>query len=635
MNFESIHIKNFLAVGEADLKLDPEGIVLITGANRDTPKGDSNGSGKTTILDAICWCLWGETTSGLAGDEVVHNSIGKDCVVALTLTDQGKTYVVSRHRKDSSIAKPNDLRLFVNGIEKTKKMAEMQSVIDNIIGFDFITFRTMMPGAGITAASLTDSKIKEILEKLLQTENLSGAYQAARDRLKELETSLSQETKLLDSTVLAWQNLTEEVAKLEELEAQQEAIKLKRENDHTVEIARLEAEIALIKNQSPPDKKISVTLRVEQEALEQQLTSSELAFKSFVKTCSDKEDSFKHDITVLETNLASLRDQLVITMSLNGECNTCNQEIDEEHKAKQIAYLEGLIASLEEKLSTLVRHREYNQSLYKEEKVRVSARHSELQDLISFKKSALEGLAREQERIAQLQASLSLLETSLQREQKLLLSVLADVQDFQSILKARAEQEQSLQEDLSKVNDRLLVLEQEKKLCSFWVEGFAPSGLRSLMLDHVTPILNDRAEHYSNILTDGEMKVTFTTKTQLKSGEDRDKFQIQVSQKHGSHSYKGSSKGEKARADLVIALALGDLATYRTAKQLPWRFLDEPFENIDDTGIEAVIQLLRDQKSKYKTIFIVTHKPAFKKLVSQKLTMVKEGGISRLELDTL
>jgi DNA repair exonuclease SbcCD ATPase subunit len=153
------------------------------------------------------------------------------------------------------------------------------------------------------------------------------------------------------------------------------------------------------------------------------------------------------------------------------------------------------------------------------------------------------------------------------------------------------------------------------------------------MLDYVTPVLNDRAEYYSNLLSGGEMKVYFTTKTTLKSGDEKDKFQIMVEQRHGSDLYMGNSKGEKARADLIIAMALGDLATFRTSKQLPWRFLDEPFESIDDAGNEAVMSLLNDQKSRYKTVFVVTHKPAFKKLFNQRITVVKENSISTIEHD--
>jgi DNA repair exonuclease SbcCD ATPase subunit len=150
------------------------------------------------------------------------------------------------------------------------------------------------------------------------------------------------------------------------------------------------------------------------------------------------------------------------------------------------------------------------------------------------------------------------------------------------------------------------------------------------MLDYVTPILNDRAKYYADLLTHGEMSVSFSTKTALKSGQEKDKFTITCQQAHGATSYRGASAGERARADLVIAMALGDLAQFRTAKQLPWRFLDEPFESIDRSGTEAIVRLLNDQKARYNTVFVVTHKPDFKELFSQQVTVVKENGVSSL-----
>lgn len=201
------------------------------------------------------------------------------------------------------------------------------------------------------------------------------------------------------------------------------------------------------------------------------------------------------------------------------------------------------------------------------------------------------------------------------------------------MFKSKAEKAFDLVQQLAGALSSIRTLAAEQKLCQFWADGFSPAGLRSYMLDYVTPVLNDRAAYYAQVLTGDEMKVSFTTKKTLKKGGEKDQFQIFVEYAHGGDLYKGTSKGEKARADLVIAMALGDLATFRTAKQLPWRFLDEPFESIDDAGNGAVMNLLNDQKTRFKTVFVVTHKPAFKKLFTQQITMVKENSVSTLVKD--
>src|SRR5690606_8328327 len=64
-------------------------------------------------------------------------------------------------------------------------------VIDRIVGFDFHTFCAMMPGTGVKATNMTDAQIKQLLERLLRTEQLAGAYETARARAKELDNLLS------------------------------------------------------------------------------------------------------------------------------------------------------------------------------------------------------------------------------------------------------------------------------------------------------------------------------------------------------------------------------------------------------------------------------------------------------------
>ena len=151
------------------------------------------------------------------------------------------------------------------------------------------------------------------------------------------------------------------------------------------------------------------------------------------------------------------------------------------------------------------------------------------------------------------------------------------------------------------------------------------------MLEHVTPLLNHSAKKYADILTDGEMSVTFHTQQRQKSGKIVEKFNIVVEQLHGGESYAASSAGEKSRANLVVAFALGDLAALRAAKSVSFRFLDEPFESVDESGTDAIIALLNDQKDRFETVFVITHQDNFKQLFSNRMTVVKKHGMTSLE----
>jgi DNA repair exonuclease SbcCD ATPase subunit len=70
--FKSVKIQNFLSVGKDPLELDfQKGINLITGENKD--KGGKNGIGKSSILESIYWCLFGNTIRDIKKDKIVHN----------------------------------------------------------------------------------------------------------------------------------------------------------------------------------------------------------------------------------------------------------------------------------------------------------------------------------------------------------------------------------------------------------------------------------------------------------------------------------------------------------------------------------------------------------------------------------
>lgn len=636
MEFLSLKAQNFLTLGDITLPLNQQGLVLITGVNKDAPKANNNGSGKSALFDAICWCLWGETTRGLSGDQVVNRRFQKDCTVALTFEDEGDTYIVSRHRKDTRISKPNDLLVFKNGLPLATKssMKSMQEVVDRIVGFDFNTFCAMMPGTGVKATHMSDLQIKSLLESLLRTEQLSAAYDAARTRLKELDnsiTTLEQDKK---------RNLSEQTAleqELERLRALQDSFETTKQEEisrYTTQLSELDAEIATI------DEELSKKPELEEQ--KSSLREEIAQLQRSLKQIKDEEEIHRNNSTtkwnaldnkkyLLNSDISRIKKEERQVTNLGPTCEACKQAVPHEHRDEIIKGLQDQICRLTDEVTTIAAEQEALSKASHERHLETIAKTNDIlgdarikDAALKMVETALNGLQAQEQLKKRAQAEKVRVELALGRAE-------ARTADFEDLIKSKVEQKALLENKLETSLVNLEKVNSERKLCAFWVDGFSPAGLRSFMLEYVTPILNDRAKVYSEILTDGEMHIEFSTKTQLKSGDVRDKFQILVKQEHGSDLYKGTSTGERARADLVISMTLGDLAAFRTAKQLPWRFLDEPFESIDDAGIDAIVRLLNDQKARYKTVFVVTHKSSFKQLFTQQITVVKENGISRLE----
>lgn len=637
MEFEEIIIENFCTIEYVKLKLNQPGLILVQGVNKDATVGfESNGAGKSLLLDAICWCLWDETTRKLSGDAVVRRQHGKDCHVSLRMREGKTTYIVSRHRMDTRIDKPNDLRLFINGVEKTKKMKGLQSVIDQIVGFDFVTFCAMMPGAGVNVATLTDTGIKELLEKLLQTEQLSSAYAQARERLRTLDHEIAQHeaTKLSVNNQL--RALNSEVHQLRLVEETFETNKAARVQHLKDKLTKLDADLA--ECQAEIDKCVpliqqAATFKNEIKVLTAQAAAIEQPAQQRTQLLKANIGRLDRVVNANQQEFERCMSERTRVMEMTGACPTCLAPIHAEHVADAVAVLNAQAAVANTALVDAQKERDTVAADLKEHVSKTGLELAELQGQIAMKKMAYDQLIKAADESARFQKLQVRYQTERTSEEQQLKIAEAETHDFAAVFKSKAEKAFDLVQQLAGALSSIRTLAAEQKLCQFWVDGFSPAGLRSYMLDYVTPVLNDRAAYYAQVLTGDEMKVSFTTKKTLKKGGEKDQFQIFVEYAHGGDLYKGTSKGEKARADLVIAMALGDLATFRTAKQLPWRFLDEPFESIDDAGNGAVMNLLNDQKTRFKTVFVVTHKPAFKKLFTQQITMVKENSVSTLVKD--
>jgi DNA repair exonuclease SbcCD ATPase subunit len=140
MNITKVVIDNFLTIQHAEIELDNRGLLLIQGDNKDDSSADSNGAGKSSIADAICWANYGVTARGVSTDAVVNKTAKKDCRVEVNLTDGTNDYKIIRYRKDSThknttLVLQRDPNPAVIPIELHKGTErETQAVIDALIG---------------------------------------------------------------------------------------------------------------------------------------------------------------------------------------------------------------------------------------------------------------------------------------------------------------------------------------------------------------------------------------------------------------------------------------------------------------------------------------------------------------------
>lgn len=636
MIFKGLDIENFFRFKNAHIDLNDQGLVLITGENLDSTTADSNGSGKSTILEAIVWCLWGKTVRGKKGDTVVNNQIKKDCWVRLHLEHDGEEYVVERFRLHHQFqnklffwhyedAGPIDLSEGNNTLTQEK--------ITKFLGIDFETYiRGPMVGQGKFKrfSEMTDAQRKEVLEDAIQIGVLGKAREEVRKQLNQINGELTTESishdQILDQLTHAKNDFTailhSQESHFQETLCNIAKISSKLAN-FAIQIDQLTKEIP-----DPVDiQKFEKAAHVVED-LEYKLT---LHWQRLLEGLTSEKGQLEASMGHQRTELRRLQNEAERLNSLaNATCPTCEQDVSEEH-------INACLLALQTKTTEAEAHLEVLGAQYKSAESRYEETHKESilsrQRASTNKKQAIdqwnEALEQNQARRdvhQQIYRSMQSVLEHHKRVKEYKDSLRCD--PFQSFAQEKEEQVGRLEDQLKQINSRMAELSSQVNLLQFWDSGFGNSGLKSQVLAAVTPFMNDRARYYSKHLTDGEAKIEFSTQTTLGSGELREKFDVVVSNSNGADDYDGSSGGEKGKIDLAINFTFSDLMAMRAQKAYPQRFFDEPFEALDEAGIEAVMELLAVMVKECGTIFVVTHQPAMKSLFSKVINVVKKGGVS-------
>jgi DNA repair exonuclease SbcCD ATPase subunit len=178
INFEEVGMKNYGPyVDDMVLKFKKGTITFITGPN---------GVGKTMALDAIPFSLYGITSKGSKGDDVVNNGVGKDCHTWLTFSIDKDKYRIDRFHKHSK--KNNTVILQKNEVEIKKGQKEVLPEIERLVCSQRTFMNTVMFGQKVKDffTDLTDSDKKEIFRKILDLDIYQTYYKKADDILKEI-----------------------------------------------------------------------------------------------------------------------------------------------------------------------------------------------------------------------------------------------------------------------------------------------------------------------------------------------------------------------------------------------------------------------------------------------------------------
>lgn len=625
ITFHEVAAKNFMTYAHLQLSLAGSGVSLITGRNLDNPAMDSNGAGKSTIRKAIEWGLFGATADGLDGDLIVNNQVGKACAVIVRFSIGGVEHKVVRYQKDPK--HENALFLKIDGQDRrgaTKKDTEA-SIVRHLgmtlkVFSEAISAGLESPFAGETGGTQT-----ALLENIVGMDELDQAQDLARSEAERVGL-LRKETEVDEARASqALLSATENLARIRkqvggfEAERAEKLVLLKQEQEETqqaLDSARAHSTLRKIEHIDKELKALAVVLQQEPE-LTQRLE----------KLQGQKEEAVEL-VTMLETELDGLNKRLrfLAPGQAAGEpCERCGQEVSGEVLKQHRRDRKGEIeVKTEERRSAEALREKIEERIHMVRKERNALRDTrERQGVLQDQKDSLAAKAREHEvRIAKIEAKLQ----ELMRHEK----VARKLDNPYSKLLPDAENDVHVAETKSaELRKALIAIRIELEDLQFWVKGFGARGLKNYVLDRIIPVLNQAVKKYTKVLAAGQLEVRFSTQTQIKSGEMRERFQVQVFNSHGADVYRGNSSGEKRRVDLAVKLALNDLICQRRNRQIRLLFLDEALDPLDSSGCERTISLVREL-ARDRKVFVVTHNPSLTPLFQNTITVEKKNGISSI-----
>lgn len=674
LKFKQLQINNFLSISSISLNLENRGLIMLSGNNTDNPSLNNNGSGKSSIIEAIVFALYGKTLRGVRGDAVVNRLVGKDLEVSLEIVDENATYTIIRHRLHSTYKNKSFLYRDTTDITP-KSEADLEIFINRLLQADFALFTASLlySNDSFKLSTASDTEIKRTFDMILGLDILQMAYQETKDRLKDNIAKMSiihsqlaekqQQLKRLQSDISDIQekakgkrererrHLVESIESLEE-----KGEKLSKDLDTLkveLDVAKkhsgdLEEVLTSLKENHKRNETIKEEiLKVKESLLKEKSTISRYQMK--VRSLTSDLKSYEKKLADLQLKTLQLQNKLKDMWSLVGTpCEQCGRPLTENEISVLIAFEEKKLPSEQEVASVV---NEIN--LLKQELQDNSAKITQSQRLCEELTKRISKLAMKIDE--DVEKKIATVESTLKQSTKEVFSLESEIRSVKSDLHTNItriaelnKRLESLETDFSVSAVEVLQdtemtlkaeiprlrreLDLEKKLhlqLRFWEKAYSNRGIKSFILDDVTPILNKKLNYYLSKLTSGQIEAVFSTQTELKSGDKREKFNLEI-RSLGGGQYQSNSSGEKKRIDLAVHLALQSILSLRS-KKIDIAMFDEIFDSLDEKGIDGVVQLLQELAKEKSTIIVITHNEYLKSYFTKGITVLKKDGLSTLK----
>lgn len=544
-HFKKVKFKNFLSTGDQwiEIDLNSSGTTLILG---------ENGAGKSQILDAISYGLFGKAYRNINIPQLVNSLNEIDMLVEVELQVGPKEYLIRRG------CKPNIFEIYDNGdlIKQDSRKKDYQTEFEtNILHLNYKSFCQVVV-LGISTFTpfmqLPAAERRFIIEDLLGIQIFSAMNKLLKTRSDTLRDDIN-------STDIKFTNTEEKIELTEGYMAQVQA-----DNNRLIKDAKKSIEVKLA-------EKLEIVRQVDRI----NLTVEELNQKSAsYDTLQDKIKNLENLESKLGTKINKYREDIEF-FSTNNECPTCKQAIDSEFKTKTIQSKTKSVGEMEAAL----------------EELNTQLKGNTLK--LDGVKHVLSAIHQHQIDVSVLNNKIGFIENSIEDLQEKII-------DFEKNSQSKFDGQKSL----VKLQDDMKVLEEKRnelqelrhyyELVSLMLKDL---GIKTQIIRQYLPLINKYVNKY---LSDMGFFVNFHLDESFKEvikSRGRDEF-----------SYESFSEGEKLRIDLSLLFTWREIAKLKNTANANILILDEIFDSsLDASGIEEFMKLIQTV-GKGVNIFVVSHK---------------------------
>lgn len=545
IEFKSVEWKNLLSTGNSPTKvlLNKSTTTLIIG---------KNGEGKSTILDALCFSLFGKPFRNINKGQLVNSINGKNCLVTVEFSIGVKNYKVVRG------IKPNKFEIYVNDelLNQDAAAKDYQKVLEQqILKLNYKTFTQVVilgSASFVPFMQLSSSQRREVIEDILDIRIFSTMNQLLKEKVSDTKSEIAQienaianaKTKV-DAQKAIIKTISD--AKADNIRSIQDKIA-----SNSAEVDKTQSEVdALIVQINDLKNKIEGKEQIEEDIDKAKSVRSKLLQKT--ETCEHNKEFFgSHDV-----------------------CPSCAQTIDEEYK-------QGILKGYEEDLA------EHNAKLV------------ELDNILASLTAKLAAYNKVVSAIADLNIELSTKNSAVTFLNKQIAALDREIEshktDTKNVDDERVKLRTLAEDAMQKINAKT-ALQEHRNLEEVASILLKDTGIKTAIIREYLPVMNKLINKYLQAMDayiHFELDENFneTVKSRF-----RDEF-----------TYASFSEGEKMRIDLSILFTWRQIAKMKNSVNTNLLLLDEIFDSsLDAAGTDYFVNLMNQFGDNTNT-FVISHK---------------------------